>query len=161
MRRWFVAAAIIENEAGVLLVQNRRRNGSLDWSTPGGVVEEHEDAIGGLAREVKEETGIEVSEWSEVLYRVETLAPDMGWHLEVAVYRAMNWSGDIVIDDPDQIVVDARFVPHAACPPLLEDNAAWVREPISDWLVERWNVSRTYRYHLAGHDRDTAVVTRA
>ena len=160
MRRWFVAAAIIESADGMLLVQNRRRNGSLDWSTPGGVVEEGEDVIEGLAREVIEETGITVQEWSGPLYRVETVAPDMGWHLEVAVYRALAWSGEIAIDDPDQIVVDAVFVPHRHCDAHLAENHLWVREPIGDWLMHRWEEPRDYKYHLAGSDRDSAVVTR-
>ena len=35
MRDWLVAGAVIEGPDGVLLVQNRRRNGSTDWSPPG------------------------------------------------------------------------------------------------------------------------------
>jgi 8-oxo-dGTP diphosphatase len=123
-------------------------------------VEDGEEVIAGLAREVAEETGIAVQEWSGPLYRVETVAPDMGWHLEVAVYRALSWSGEIVIDDPDRIVVDARFVPHGNCAAHLEGNALWVSEPIGDWIAQRWDEPRDYRYHLAGSDRDTAVVTR-
>ena len=31
MRAWVVAAGLIEGPAGLVLVQNRRRDGSLDW----------------------------------------------------------------------------------------------------------------------------------
>ena len=160
LREWFVAAAIIESGPKVLLVQNRRRNGSLDWSTPGGVVEPGEETIDGLVREVIEETGITVTEWRGPVYSVETIAPGMGWHLRVAVYEALAWEGDIVIEDPDGIVIDARFVPahHAAV--HLAANARWVSEPITEWLEQRWDGHRTYTYDLDGADRSSIVVTR-
>jgi len=53
VREWLVAGGIIEGPDGILLVQNRRRDGSLDWSTPGGVIEVHEgeSVVDGLTRE--------------------------------------------------------------------------------------------------------------
>ena len=47
-----VAGALIEGPDGLLLVQNQRRNGSLDWTPPGGVIEIHEGetVLDGLAR---------------------------------------------------------------------------------------------------------------
>ena len=160
LREWFVAAAIIESGPGVLLVQNRRRNGSLDWSTPGGVVEPGEEVIDGLVREVIEETGLRVTQWRGPVYSVETIAPGMGWHLRVAVYEALLWEGDLGIDDPDGIVVDARFVPPRHAAVHLAENARWVSEPITDWLTERWDGHRTYTYDLHGADRASTVVTR-
>jgi hypothetical protein len=35
MRDWVVGGALILSDEGVLLVQNRRRNGSHDWTRPG------------------------------------------------------------------------------------------------------------------------------
>lgn len=35
MKHWVVAAGLIEGPEGLLLVQNRRRDGRLDWSSPG------------------------------------------------------------------------------------------------------------------------------
>ena len=48
MRDWLVGGALIESDDGLLLVRNRRRDGSHDWSTPGGVIEEGEDLLDGL-----------------------------------------------------------------------------------------------------------------
>ncbi len=160
LRRWYVAGAVIEGAEGVLLVCNRRRNGSHDWSTPGGVIEDGEDTLEGLAREVAEETGILVTEWSEALYTVDTMATEMGWHLSVAVHAAKSWSGEISIDDPDGIVVDAEFVSVQRCVQLLSDGPAWVSEPLGEWLNERWSEPRTFTYHLTGSDRKSAVVAR-
>ena len=76
MRDWLVGGALIESADGLLLVRNRRRDGSHDWSTPGGVIEEGEDLLVGLAREVEEETGLVVTEWAAgPLYEVRILAP--------------------------------------------------------------------------------------
>ena len=89
MRSWLVGGAVIESTQGLLLVQNRRRDGRLDWSPPGGVIDEGETLIEGLTREVAEETGLAVTSWSEPIYRIEALAPGLGWDLTVEVHRAL------------------------------------------------------------------------
>src|SRR5206468_653696 len=81
MRDWVVASGLIEEDGKLLLVQNRRRNGSLDWSTPGGVIEiaDGESVVDGLTREVEEETGIYVCDWNGPVYEVEAVAEGRGW----------------------------------------------------------------------------------
>ena len=71
MRDWLVAGGLLRGSDGVLLVQNERRNGSLDWSTPGGVIDEGETLLQGLTREVHEETGLVVAGWDALAYEVE------------------------------------------------------------------------------------------
>ncbi|MFI6516984.1 NUDIX hydrolase [Spirillospora sp. NPDC050679] len=51
-------AGVIVNDAGQALLIQRRDN--LHWEAPGGVLEQDEDIIAGLQREVSEETGLEV-----------------------------------------------------------------------------------------------------
>lgn len=141
----------------MLLVQNRRMDGSLDWSPPGGVIEvsRGESVRSGLTREVEEETGIRVLEWEGPVYRVEALAPDLGWRMRVEVHRAVAYTGDLAVGDPDGIVVAARFVPAEAWEDHLSACHPWVREPLSAWLVERWESVRSYRYHV--DERHNAV----
>src|SRR5688572_25075625 len=93
MRAWVVAGGLVEGPDGLLLVQNRRRDGSLDWSPPGGVIEvaDGESVRVGLTREVEEETGIRVTEWIGPVYEVEAVAAEMGWTMRVEVHRALGY----------------------------------------------------------------------
>jgi len=147
-----VAGGLLEGPEGILLVQNRRRDGSLDWSPPGGVIEvdDGESLADGLTREVWEETGLHVTEWAGPIYRVEAVAPEAGWHLRAEVHLAASFRGELSPGDPDGIVVDARFVDPSGCAGHLESNHVWVREPLGAWLIERWADVRSYRYTVNG-----------
>ena len=162
MREWVVAGGLVERDDGrLLLVQNRRRDGSLDWTPPGGVIEAHagEDVVDGLTREVQEETGITVTGWDGPLWRVEALAPAMGWILQAEVHRAVTWLGEVRVGaDPDGIVVDAGFVAPEECGDRLTGSAPWVSEPITAWLAGV--VEPLWRYRLEGRRPGPVVVTR-
>ncbi len=149
--------------SSLLLVQNRRRDGSLDWSPPGGVIDPGESLLEGLTREVGEETGLAVRRWEGPVYEVVCEAPDLGWRLRVEAHRALEWDGELVVDDPDGIVVDARFVPLDACAGHLGHCHPWVREPLAAWLDEPWapgGREAPFHFHVAGADAASAVVTR-
>jgi 8-oxo-dGTP diphosphatase len=152
VHRWLVAGALIEGDGGLLLVRNRRRNGREDWSTPGGVIDEGETVLAGLAREVREETGLVVTEWEGPMYEVQAVAPDLGWSLRVEVHRAIAYEGELVVDDPDGIVVDARWVASVDCPPLLGDSHRWVGEPLGAWLDGQRGPGCRYEYLVKGRD---------
>jgi 8-oxo-dGTP diphosphatase len=160
VREWLVAGGIVLGPEGLLLVQNRRRDGRHDWSPPGGVIDDGEGLIEGLSREVREETGLEVTRWSGPLYRIEAVAPGLGWRLRVEAHLAVEYSGQLTVDDPDGIVVDARFVEFERCSHHLTANHRWVREPLTEWLSERWEDSRDYGYRVEGARPAEIVVTR-
>ena len=143
-RRWRVVGGLLVDRSTVLLVANRRgafdrtigrRNGRLEWTPPGGVVDPGEEPLAALSREVVEETGLIVERWSEVLYRVSVEFPGRDMVLGVDVYRALSWTGEVVLEDPDHIVEDARFVDAEAAGPLLATAPRWVREPVTEWLA--------------------------
>ena len=164
MHEWLVASGIVEGPDGVLLVQNRRRDGALDWSPPGGVVEvaDGESVVDGLTREVEEETGIRVAAWEGPGWEVEAVAPDMGWRLRVEVHRAVAWTGDLDPADPDGIVIDARFVPVDECEMCLASTWIPTHEPLLAWLAERWTTGDrpAYRYAITGQSRQAMTITR-
>ena len=158
MRAWTVAGGLIELDGRLLLVKNQRRDGSLDWTTPGGVVDPGESLLDGLTREVAEETGLTVTGWDGPLWAVEAEAPDLGWTLRVEVHRAVEFAGSVAVDDPDGIVVDAAWVDVPGCEECLATSWIPAREPMLAWLGERWTDTRTYRYRVEGTDRTGSVV---
>jgi ADP-ribose pyrophosphatase len=148
-----VAGAVMERDGRLLLVCNRRRNGARDWSTPGGVVDPTDASVlAGLTREVEEETGLIVRAWDGPLYEVTAVALDMGWQLRCEVHRALEFEGDLRIDDPDGIVVDAEFVAPGLLDEHLMDCFRWVRDPLAAWLGERWDPAdaRRFTYEVRG-----------
>lgn len=163
MRDWVVGAALMWSDDGLLLVHNRRRNGRHDWTPPGGVIEPDEAVLAGLEREVQEETGLTVTGWGGPVYEVRCFAPEMGWRLRVEVHVALEYEGTLHVDDPDGIVIDARFVAPAALHAHLAGNQPWVLEPLAEWLAERWDHTemRPYDFHVAGAPPGELVVTRA
>ncbi len=163
MREWLVAGALLELGGEVLLVRNERRSGVSDWSTPGGVIDESDDSLlAGLTREVEEETGFRVTRWEGPLYEVRAVAVDLGWIMRCEVHRAVEFEGTLHVDDPDGIVVEAAFVARGECGPRLEEGAPWVREPLAEWLAERWgpDATRGYHYDVRGLRREDFDVRR-
>src|SRR4026207_2144815 len=115
MRNWVVGGALIPRVAGVdldglVLVGNRRRARTLEWTPPGGVIDRGESIRQGLEREVFEETGLTVAGWTELRYSVVVEAPELGWRLRVEAWEAADAIGDIVLADPDGIVEEVRQV---------------------------------------------------
>jgi 8-oxo-dGTP diphosphatase len=160
VHEFLVGSALVESDGGLLLVANQRRDGAIDWTPPGGVIDRGESVVDGLAREVEEETGLRVTSWSGPVYRLRAEAAEAGWVLNVEVRRALAYDGALRIGDPDGIVVDARFVPVDECSAVLATAWELVHEPIGAWLLERWEDEREYRYRLEGAVRTKMTITR-
>jgi 8-oxo-dGTP diphosphatase len=159
MREWLVGSAIIESAGQILLVRNRRRNGNVDWSPPGGVIDHGETVLEGLTREVSEETGLAVTGWAGPVYEVQVAAEALGWRARIEVWRATGFTGELHVDDPDGIVFDARFVTRAACDEHLDGCHQWVREPLATWLAEREPSAAplAFRYDVSGSPPELVV----
>ena len=160
IKRWSVAGGVVVQGDRCLLVQNRRRNGATDWSTPGGVIDQGESVLGGLGREVLEETGIEVGEWHGPLYRVEVDAPGFGFHMIAEAHRALSFSGEVVVDDPDGVVIGAEFVTLDQASSLLGSAPLWVAEPLLAHLLEGVMDGRLFSYRLEGSSPADRKVVR-
>jgi 8-oxo-dGTP diphosphatase len=157
-----VAGGVIVDERGLLLVENRRRNGSIDWSPPGGVIDPGETPIEGLTREVEEETGVTVAGWVGPLYRVEVTAPDAGFFLAVEVHRATRFTtvrpdNDLTVDDPDGIVISAGFIDLAAVAQRLDGASPWIAEPLLSHLDDGTDDGRIFQYLVEGTSSDRRI----
>lgn len=115
----------------------------------------------GLGREVTEETGLVVTEWGDRLYEVTVDAAALGWRARVEVWRAAAFKGELVVDDHDGIVDDARFVAFSACDEHVGTSHRWVHEPFEEWMAARAAPGEplAFRYFVSGSAPDI-VVTR-
>jgi 8-oxo-dGTP diphosphatase len=169
MRAWQVGGALIRRDDGLVLVANRRRDRSVDWTPPGGVIDPGETISEGLIREVREETGLVVHELTRCAYRVEVQAPELDWVLTVEAWEA-DVSGEVCIADPDGIVEHCRAVPFPDVPALLLASPAWIQVPVGQWIesavtaaqdsasVGTEPITIDFGFRLLGSDRrDTRV----
>jgi 8-oxo-dGTP diphosphatase len=117
-----VAAAIIRRGDEVVLVLQAAPGEEPFWGLPGGVVEDHELVPEGLAREVGEETGLDIrglrlaylrqidNRRSEQLQRGRG-RHGVGYLVTVWIFEVESWDGVLEARDPDDVVSEARFVP--------------------------------------------------
>lgn len=112
-RREFVVAAaiLLDSQGRVLLVGNDWQGyGNVRYTLPGGVVERGESTLDALRREVKEETGLLITEVTHLAYAV---------HVEdrrrndraVSFAFECRYDGLLNPRDPDGFIVEARFFP--------------------------------------------------
>ena len=152
---------MVESGTEVLLVANRKSDGRKEWSLPGGRVEERESALQALTREVREETGLEVINWSRLIYATTVKKRGDGSGLDrfVQVYQAGDWEGELSFNDPDQPygVVDGDFFDPSSVGSVLQSLDEYVREPIQDWLSLPWEGIRQYEYLVEGQGPDQTV----
>ena len=102
-----VAAIVIDDDGRVLVVQRGRPPGEGLWTVPGGKLEAGERIADAVAREVREETGLDV-EPGPLVAVVERMGP--GWHYVIHDHLATLRGGTLAAADD---VRDARWVTRA------------------------------------------------
>lgn len=133
-----VAVAMLRDDNGsVLMVKHQGANDPHPyWALPGGMVEEGETIQTALIREVAEETGLHVSQIGDLCWTTRTHDLRAAERLWIAqVYAITAWQGTIAVDDPDDEVLQAAFIPFDEALAALQ-NVSYrpMREPPTAYL---------------------------
>jgi 8-oxo-dGTP diphosphatase len=138
-----IATAIVRREGELLMVLQAAPGEEPMWSIPGGRVEPGEFVTDALARELREETGLTVSDPGRLAFIAQVDDRRDGYFATVWSWDVARWDGDLAVDDPDSFVREAAWVPLAEAMHRLE-AVSWqpltVRylrgelEPRSLWL---------------------------
>lgn len=169
-----IVAALIRRGDKVLLV---REQGPDDpepfWVLPGGVVESGELLSEALVREVREETGLEVSgpvsllyvaQWHNPTARVGSpgQVPHAGDSATAFVFEVSDWASELHVRDPDGLVSEARFWPLPEAIALLEAIPFRVmREPIIAHLRGEADCGAVWLYRRQADGADELVARLA
>jgi 8-oxo-dGTP diphosphatase len=124
--------AVVVHDGRVLLVRRGREPLKGHWTLPGGVLEVGESLAEGVAREVKEETGLDVEpvELIELLDRIHREEGAVRYHYVIADYLCRLRGGQLrAASDAD----DARWVERAEW----NSHSALQLDPITVRVIEQ------------------------
>ena len=127
----FGVGAVIVESGRVLLVRRGHQPLKGKWSLPGGMLELGESLLSGVAREVREETGLEVEpiELIELLDRVHREDNRVRYHYVIADYLCRVVGGSLqAASDADAV----RWVERAEW----NSHSALILDPITVRVIE-------------------------
>ena len=133
--------AVIVEDGRVLLVRRGSEPLKGHWTLPGGVLEVGETLAAGVAREVKEETGLEVEteELVEILDRIHRDGERIRYHYVIADYLCRVTGGELRAASDAAAV---RWVERAEW----NSHSALVLDPITVRVIEKgWQMSQTLK----------------
>lgn len=149
-----VVAALLRQNGDILLVkQQGPEDPAPSWALPGGVVESDEPLGDALRREISQETGLKIVELGPVVYAAQSKEYETGHRTTSFIFEANLWQGEIAPADPDNLILEACFLPVETAIEALS-ALPWqvMREPIVAYLQGRSEPGELwlYRSHQNG-----------
>lgn len=153
-----IVAGILRRADDIVMVRQAATGEEPFWSVPSGQLEDGELLNEALAREIREETGLEITGPARLAFvvqidnrRAEQLhrsrGPGTGYLVTVWTFEVERWAGELRPDDPDSFVQEASLVPLADAIRRLEVNpwqlvtARYLRGSVEQGslFLERWH----------------------
>jgi 8-oxo-dGTP diphosphatase len=119
-----IVTGIVRRGGDLLMIEQAGPGEEPYWSVLGGVVEPGEFVTDALVRELREETGITVVDPGQVAFTAQVDDQNIGYFATIWTWDVARWEGEIAVDDPDRLVLQAAWVPlEEACRRL--DLISW------------------------------------
>lgn len=122
------SAFVLDDDGRIMLARRAYEPDAGKWDVPGGFLEEGEDPVDGLRRELREEAGIEIDVGDFVGVFTDTYG-------EVSHVLNLVWEARIAEGEPtpDDDVSELRWFPIDAMPDDVELAFRWLAKSLHDW----------------------------
>jgi ADP-ribose pyrophosphatase YjhB (NUDIX family) len=131
-----IASAVARRRGELLLVQQRYPGDPRSyWGLPGGQVEQGEELLVGLGRELHEETGLSLVRTPTIAFVVQILRQTEEGHQQwLACHFACEVAGLLGPQDPDGLVLSAHWVEEQTALEQLGTDPQYQCEPLWSFL---------------------------